>query len=69
MDQDKFWLVWSPTGTRPPQQKHPSNESAIAEAKRLARAHRGQQFIVMEATDGFEVNDVRHTVFLRPVPF
>ncbi len=70
MDQEKFWLVWSPTGTKAPQHKHVSNESAIAEAKRLARAHPGQEFMVMEATDGFVVNDMRHTVFAHPAaPF
>ncbi len=41
-----FWLVWNPVGG-PPTYKHPSLESAKAEAERLARLYPGQSFFVL----------------------
>lgn len=69
MENEKFWLVWSPTGTHSPVKRHHSAEAANTEARRLARAHAGQQFIVMEAIEGFAVDNLKHTVFLHPIPF
>jgi hypothetical protein len=53
-----FWLVWSPTGEKPPHYRHTSAESARAEAARLARAHRGERFFVVEAKCYCECADV-----------
>lgn len=58
-----FWLVWSPTGARPPKHRHLSEQSAITEAERLARAHRGQLFVVLEATAARRVDDMQWTAF------
>jgi hypothetical protein len=44
-----FWLVWSPTGAKPPHYRHTSESSARTEAERLAREHRGARFYVLEA--------------------
>lgn len=45
-----FWLVWSPSGERPPRFMHPSEDAAWAEANRLADCHPGQKFYVMQPT-------------------
>ncbi len=45
----KFWLVWCPTGHRPPSHRHTSVESAQREAGRLAALHTGQEFYVVES--------------------
>jgi hypothetical protein len=47
---DKFWLVWSPRG-RSPKYKHPTLESAQAEAKRLSLKLNGRHFYVLELVD------------------
>lgn len=43
-----FWLVWNPDGG-PPTHRHDTEDSAEAEAERLARAHPGARFFVMQA--------------------
>lgn len=43
-----FWLVWNPNGSNPTF-KHRTKESAVNEAERLAREHRGQTFVVLES--------------------
>lgn len=53
-----FWLVWSPTGPTPPRCRHVSEDLARAEAKRLAIAHRGQRFYVLQASSFAEVEPV-----------
>ncbi len=44
----QFWFVWNPSG-RDPSFKHETEESAILEAERLARANAGKEFVVLEA--------------------
>lgn len=44
---DPFWIVWSPTGDRPPRYRHETERSATAEAERLAQARPGCTFIVL----------------------
>jgi hypothetical protein len=51
MKLTKFWMVWNPQGNAPRYQ-HGSKSSADTEALRLARQHRGQQFIVLKAVGG-----------------
>lgn len=58
-----FWLVWSPTGHRPPSFKHPTKGEAETEAQRLAREHRGQIFVVLEPKSAWKVDDMVNIVY------
>lgn len=51
MELTKFWFVWNPAGNAP-RHRHGSKAFAEIEALRLARLHRGQQFIVLKAVGG-----------------
>lgn len=55
-----FWTVWCPTGGAPTV-AHPSLSLATMEAERLARAHPGQQFVVMKSVAGYERNELTVT--------
>lgn len=48
MSEEKFWLVWNPSGFAP-KHRHASKMLAEAEAKRLAQYNDGE-FYVLEAT-------------------
>jgi hypothetical protein len=49
MDSDeRFWMIWNPQGGRPTR-KHPTRESAQAEATRLAMQSPGDSFYIMRA--------------------
>lgn len=63
-----FWIVWNPEG-RNPKVMHRFHDKAKAEAMRLAIAHPGERFFVMEAIDCYQNNSVQHTVFEREIPF
>lgn len=52
-----FWFVWNPDG-RSPQYKHQSEQSAIAEAERLARLNGGQTFVVLESICARRTDDM-----------
>ena len=58
-DRRTFYLVWSPTGPHPPTVKHTSEGSARVEAQRLARFHRGQKFVVVQAVVAYQIDDLR----------
>jgi len=45
---EPYWVVWC-VGGGPPTFKHGSFESADTEAKRLARLHCGEEFVVLES--------------------
>lgn len=45
MAQKKFWMVYL-EGQRPPQYKHGTYESALKEAKRLAKEHDLRAYIL-----------------------
>lgn len=46
---NKFWIVYSPTGSSPPRIRHTSREDALVAAESMARQHPNQEFFVMEA--------------------
>ncbi len=47
---EPFWIVWNPEGPSRPYARHYSFEHAAAEAQRLALAHPGNDFFVMQAS-------------------
>jgi hypothetical protein len=57
-ERSAFWLVWNPQG-HAPTRDHPTRQSAEHEAERLARANRGQRFIVLRSESERVVDDVR----------
>ena len=69
---DPFWLVWCPTGTRPPQHRHESENSAVAESERLAQCYPGRTFIVLSSVSARRFGSME-CIDLRPevddVPF
>lgn len=42
-----FWLVWSPSGARPPAHRHATEADAEREAERLADQNPGAEFYVV----------------------
>ncbi len=54
----KFWMVLGEHSSSC-SYRHPSEESAKAEAERLARVNKGEAFIVLAATDAVRVTDTR----------
>ena len=63
-----FYVVWNPSGGSPTV-KHQTKQSAIDEAVRLARAHRGQKFVVLEAVCARIVDDVKSIDYDHELPF
>lgn len=63
-EAEPFWIVWNPSGPRPPAVRHYDEREAITEAERLARAHPGQTFIVL-ATVAARVIDNMQRIDLR----
>lgn len=53
-----FWLVWNPQGHSPVVQ-HDTKASAERESERLARANRGQRFIILQSIGERVVDDVQ----------
>lgn len=66
--ESTFWVVWNPEGSNP-QVRHRFHDKATTEAKRLARAHPGQHFYVLEVVDSFQVDDLIRTRYEREIPF
>lgn len=60
---ETFSIVWNPAGARPPSFRHPTQESAVAEAGRLAEANPGQSFFVLTAI-GFASADAPQARFM-----
>lgn len=54
---DTFYFVWNPSRSAPTV-KHPSEEIAMSEAKRLARLNPGEKFFVLQAIAALEKIDV-----------
>ena len=55
-----FWMVWCEGGSAPTR-PHATRESAEQEAGRLARANRGQTFVVLRSASEFVADDLRRT--------
>lgn len=51
MNEEEFWVVWSPGGVRPPSYQHGSVVSAGREAERLAASKPGEPFYVLHAVE------------------
>lgn len=54
---ERFWLIWEPS-TGKTHVKHYSYQQATNEAERLARLHKGKQFVVLESISQCFVKDV-----------
>lgn len=65
-DDQTFWLVWCPTGSAPPSYRHGSEESALSEAERLARAAPNAKFYVLRATEVRYIDSMKRVVLLYP---
>lgn len=63
---EPFWLVWNPNGQRPPSFRHPTADSAVAEAGRLAESNPGEAFFVLGAM-GFASADAPRARFMSLV--
>ena len=58
MRTTQCWFVWNPVGLNP-RFEHPSEESARTEARRLALANPGREFLVLKSVASFEHDSVR----------
>jgi len=67
--KDCFWIVWSPTGDKPPSYRHSTYEEAVREAERLATNAPGQEFYVLGAEAMRVVDNMKRVCFERPLPF
>jgi hypothetical protein len=61
--ESAFWLVWSPTGSTPPKHRHLTEQLAVQEAERLAKAHPGQLFVVLESIAARRVDNLVRTEY------
>ncbi|HEX6216712.1 MAG TPA: hypothetical protein VFZ38_17880 [Vicinamibacterales bacterium] len=69
LTDEKFWIVWCPTHGTPPRVKHPSIQTALHEAERLARMNPGSEFFVMGAEFGRQVDSMTRVTFEDQLPF
>ena len=67
-EQEPFYVVWCPQGGSPTV-RHDSLHKAHEEAKRLARANRGREFIVLCAFTAYQCSDLMQTDYRMEVPF
>jgi hypothetical protein len=58
--RSSFWLVWNPQAGSPTRQ-HDTFQSARIESERLARANRGQRFIVLQSVEECVIDDIVRT--------
>lgn len=54
---NRFYIVWSPSGQRPPSVRHWTYSEAATEARRLAKANPGSEFMVLAALSVATVRD------------
>lgn len=62
-----FWVVWAEGGGSPTV-KHHSQDTANAEAKRLARVNPGIRFVVLQPLRAVVKNDLITTTFKAGLP-
>ncbi|MGF6444370.1 hypothetical protein [Paraburkholderia youngii] len=67
--ENKFWLVWSPTGAKPPRHRHTSFGSAAVEAERLAQANPGHEFFVLGAEMSYCAMAMQRVEYFDRIPF
>lgn len=67
--RDAFFIVWSPTGAKPPKHRHDDYIAAVREAERLATANPGAEFYVMAAQTLRIVDNMHRVDFAMPMPF
>ena len=48
MENESMYVVWSPA-MGPPKVRHPSQEQALAEARRLCELNQGHEYFVLRA--------------------
>lgn len=63
-NESLFWVVWAEGGGNPTV-KHGSQETANAEARRLARSNPGIRFVVLQPVHAVVKNDLITTTFKR----
>ena len=56
----KFWMVVGDGNS--PKVRHPDYDTAKREAQRLAAAHPGIEFYVLEARDKYTQVEIKHTI-------
>ena len=69
MGEEKvFWMIYV-EGGRAPERKHETRESAVVEAKRLARVT-GKKVYILESMEYMELSDVEwHGLDTDSIPF
>jgi len=65
--EDTYWIVWREGGGAPVV-KHENPGLATKEAERLARAHPGERFVVLQAVRARQVKDLECIEF-DDIPF
>lgn len=67
--QPSFFIVWCPTGPTNPSRTFRTRRDAQEAAAAMARKYPGQTFHVLEAADGYRLDDpLRHTEY-TDLPF
>jgi hypothetical protein len=66
--EDKFWLVWSPTCATPTSDRHPSFGSAVVEAERLAQANPGHEIFVLGAEMSYCAVSMHRVEYFDRIP-
>ncbi|MCP1117015.1 hypothetical protein [Robbsia andropogonis] len=70
MDNDAFYLVWCPSGVKPPSFRHLSKQSAVQEAERLAATTPGAEFYVLCAQSMRKVDSMQRVELIESdIPF
>ncbi|MBB5443276.1 MULTISPECIES: hypothetical protein [unclassified Paraburkholderia] len=66
---EKFWIVWCPTGAKPPSYRHTNFGSAAMEAERLAQANPGREFFVLGAEMSYCAIAMQRVEYFDGIPF
>lgn len=67
VEREKFF-VWNPVGHQP-RFVHTDYESALTEAKRLARSNAGEKFYVLKTVALAEIRDPVEVITFDDIPF